>query len=659
MTTSIPRGAVFAALACSTAALSQTPAQDPARVFGALEAVQDIDLSDDGSKLLTITPLGTRQQSVVITRLDTKAQNVVLSSNGDGDRIHWCRWAGSETIVCRASRIDKTSGSLQASSRLFVVGADGSKPRQLGGTMSNRGLYSRRSDGQVIDWNAGKPGEVLMTNWVTPEDTLQSAIAEKGEGLAIFKIDAATGRRSMLERPVRDAVGFISDGHGAPRIWLRMQINAGGYLESKQSVLYRRKGSKDWDRLFDRDVGDPRSVEPLAVDFEGDRLYVIKPKDGMMALWAISLDGSKTETLVYANPRADVVSVATSGKAGRVVGATFHDEHPQTYTFDPAYQKLLRSLSKALPAGLVTSIVDESDDGSRVLVSAHSDKEPGRYYVFDKAARQLNEIALSRPALEGAALGSMSPVSFRAADGTMIPGYLTLPPGRTDAKGLPAIVMPHGGPSARDTWGFDWLAQYFAVRGYAVLQPNYRGSSGYGAQHFGDNAIRNWEKAIGDINDGARWLVREQGVPAARLFAVGWSYGGYAVLQGAAVDPGLYKAVAAIAPVTEWQLEKKLATRSVIGRIDQAAIGSGTITTTGSPAYRARDIKVPVLLAHGDLDINVDIEHSRVMKTALENAGGKVELLVYPGLDHGLQDNGARTAILSKIDALLAANGGK
>ncbi len=133
----------------------------------------------------------------------------------------------------------------------------------------------------------------------------------------------------------------------------------------------------------------------------------------------------------------------------------------------------------------------------------------------------------------------------------MIPAYLTLPPGREDAKGLPAIVLPHGGPSARDEWGFDWLSQFFANRGYAVLQPNFRGSSGYGDVWFQQNGFRSWKMAIGDVLAAGHWLVKQEIADPAKLGILGWSYGGYAALQSAVVDSQTFKAVIAVAPVTD------------------------------------------------------------------------------------------------------------
>ena len=241
---------------------------------------------------------------------------------------------------------------------------------------------------------------------------------------------------------------------------------------------------------------------------------------------------------------------------------------------------------------------------------------------------------------------------MKAPDGATIPAYLTLPPGK-DASGLPAVVLPHGGPSARDEWGFDWLAQFLATRGYAVIQPNYRGSAGFGDEWLIENGFKNWRISIGDITASARWLVSEGVADAKRLAVVGWSYGGYAALQAAAIDPGLFKAVAAVAPVTDLSMLKEEAGDYTNSRVVAEFIGTGPHVAEGSPLRRASAIKVPVLLAHGDMDQNVGIAQSEKMAGALRSAGTPVEFLRYKGLDHQLEDGSARIEMLVKIGELL------
>ncbi len=258
-----------------------------------------------------------------------------------------------------------------------------------------------------------------------------------------------------------------------------------------------------------------------------------------------------------------------------------------------------------------------------------------------------------RDPLEDVKLANVKAIAYPAGDGIMIPAYLTLPPGRADAKGLPAIVLPHGGPSARDEWGFDWLSQFLANRGFAVLQPNFRGSSGYGDAWFQQNGFRSWPVAIGDILAGGQWLVAQGIADPAKLAVVGWSYGGYAALQSAVVDAQVFKAVVAIAPVTDLAALKDESRHFTDFAVVSQFIGDGPHMHEGSPIEHADKIKVPVLLFHGEFDRNVSVNQSRRMADRLKASGASCELVTWDHLDHDLDDSAARTEMLRKTDAFL------
>lgn len=272
--------------------------------------------------------------------------------------------------------------------------------------------------------------------------------------------------------------------------------------------------------------------------------------------------------------------------------------------------------------------------------------------LFDRNKKTLNEEMLERPDLEKYTLANVKPVTVTAADGTQILAYLTLPPGKP-ATNLPAVVFPHGGPASRDSWGFDWIAQFLAARGYAVIQPQYRGSAGFGEDWQNENGFKNWRTAISDISASARWLSSQGIADPKRLAILGWSYGGYAALQSAAVEPSLYKAAVAIAPVVDLQMLKDDAKHYSSENYINAFVGSGPHVAEGSPLKQVAAIQVPVLLAHGDLDVNVDIRHSEAMANALRSRGKQVEFLSYKNLDHQLPDAAVRTEILRKAGELL------
>jgi len=227
------------------------------------------------------------------------------------------------------------------------------------------------------------------------------------------------------------------------------------------------------------------------------------------------------------------------------------------------------------------------------------------------------------------------------------------PPG-SDGRNLPAVLLPHGGPEARDELGFDWLAQYLAQLGYAVLQPNYRGSAGYGDQWLQENGFRSWQTSVGDITAGARWLVSQGIAEPNRMAIVGWSYGGYAALQSGVADPHLFRAIVAIAPVTDLQQLKDDARMFTSRRNVAEYVGTGTHIVQGSPLRNAASIEAPVLLFHGDRDVNVPVIHSQRMDRAMREAGHQSELVVFPNLEHDLADSEARRRMLDQIRTFLA-----
>ena len=408
-------------------------------------------------------------------------------------------------------------------------------------------------------------------------------------------------------------------------------------------------------KWFSVNLSDQRATEYAGFDDSGDFIYQLKDLDGRKALYSVATDGSNASTLVFAQPRVDVDGVLRIGKFRRPVGAEYTLERDEVHFFDPALVTLSASLTRALPGHPDVSVVDESWDGMKKLIYVDGDSRPGRYFRYDTLTHKLGELAPVYPGLDGVALGTVKAVRYPAADGTMIPGYLTLPPGKDDAHGLSAIVMPHGGPSARDSAGFDWLSQFFAAEGFAVLRPNYRGSSGYGADFFANNGFQSWALAMGDINSGARWLAAQGIADPHKLAIVGWSYGGYAALQANVVDPGLYRATVAVAPVTDLELLRtESMDQSNFKQVD-AMIGRGPHVTAGSPDRNAAKIMAPVLMFHADRDLNVEIEQSRVMASALRAAGKKVEFVEYKGLDHQLDDTEVRRDLLTRSAAFLKA----
>ena len=641
-------------VACSWAAADPAKSFDAPAAFGARPSISDMSLSPDGKSVAYIAPT-TGQGSVLVTmKLGTQDPGKrALSSDGKPLRLQGCRWVSSDRLVCFVYALVKEATiGLMPVTRMVAVNADGSNQRELT-TRTND--YSRGFNlygGGVVDWLPEEDGSILMARNYLPDDHLGSHLGSTAEGLGVDKIDTRTLAVKHIEPANPDAIQFFSDGHGSIRVMATRVRHGQGMDTGITHFAFRLNGSREWRPLSDFNAVDGSGMEIYGVDRDLNVAYGFKKKDGRRALYSVTLDSRQQEELVYERPDVDVDDLIQIGRRRHIVGASYDIKTPEAAYFEPTVKSLVGSLSRALPQNALR-VVESSVDEQKMLIFSGSDRDPGVYYIFDRPAKQLQTFLVSRNQLEGVKLATMKPITYPASDGTQIPAYLTLPPGHEDAKGLPAIVMPHGGPSSRDSWGFDWFAQFYAARGFAVIQPNYRGSAGFGDAWFEKNGFRSWQSAIGDVLDAGRWLAHEGIADPNKLAIVGWSYGGYAALQSAVVDSNVFKAVVAVAPVTDLAAYKEESYYWSNYKLMSDYVGDGKQMHEGSPIEHVDKIKVPVLLFHGDFDRNVNVNQSKRMAARLTAAGGKCEFVEYPDLDHQLEDSAARADMLRKSDEFL------
>ena len=641
-----------AMLAVAGSAAFAQVADPDAALFGVRESAVGLDLSPSGNLVSYVAPSPGGGSVAFIADVQSGDTKPFLNSGGGQEHLRWCRFVTDQRLICRYTGIVNDAGVLLGFSRLIAINSDGSGIKQLGQESSFYDAGLRQYDGDIIDWLPGANGSVLMARAYVPESgKTGTRMIRSKNGFGVDRVDTLTLKVSPVEPALIDAGEFMSDGLGHVRLMGRTGVTAGEtQLTGKTKYYYRTTDSKDWKPLTD--FIDEDHFVPLAVDATTNSLYALKPLNGRKALYRIKLTDTPSTELIAAHPRVDIDDVIRSANGQKVIGYTFAVDKRAGEYFDPEYKELVTALGRALPKLPVIDVERTSADGSKVLVYAGSDDDPGRFFVFDKKAKNLAEILLVRPELENHKLAHVQPVSVKAPDGVAIPAYLTLPPGK-EAKNLPAVILPHGGPSSRDEWGFDWLAQYFASRGYAVLQPNFRGSAGFGDAWLLQNGFKSWRASIGDVAASARWLASQGIADPKRMAIVGWSYGGYAALQSAATEPGLFKAVAAIAPVTDLAMLKQESADYTNSEIVSQFIGNGPHIVEGSPLKHASAIKVPVLLVHGDMDMNVHSLESQKMEAALRSAGTPVEFLHFRNLDHQLEDSAARKEMLTKIGQLL------
>jgi dipeptidyl aminopeptidase/acylaminoacyl peptidase len=364
------------------------------------------------------------------------------------------------------------------------------------------------------------------------------------------------------------------------------------------------------------------------------------------------------QTKLFQDPRYDVAQSLNDDWTRRVIGYAVDEDMPVYRYFAPKRQALQNGLEQAFP-GLSVHAVSTDRAGNRAIVEVTGPKTPPSYYLYDRVSHHASAIAASYPGLSEGAMGEVRPYGYAARDGLHIPAYLTLPPNKSPHN-LPLVVVPHGGPDARDDMTFDFIRQFLASRGYAVLQPQFRGSRGFG-QAFTQAGFGEWGlKVQDDITDGVKKTIADGIVDPKRICIFGASYGGYAALAGATLTPELYACAASLAGPSS--LEKMLDYSSnKFGATAEnywlARIGDNAAQRdAASPALYADRVTAPILLLHSELDVTVPIEQSEIMERALRKAGKKVAFVSMPGDDHYMALEQTRLRVLQELEKFFAAN---
>ena len=469
----------------------------------------------------------------------------------------------------------------------------------------------------------------------------------------VYRVDLNNGRTRTTLRGNSLTRTFLLDRDAEPRV--RLDVDE----QMNQWRLFLLEDGDD--RLLKSGisptggiglVGLTPSDEIAIVDQVEERatdvLYSLHPKSG-------------ARTILAEHPRYDVDTTLVDPWTRVVVGARIVEDMPTDQFFDQELANVLKTLQKKLPGAFV-DLDTWSADRKQTVAFIERPGDAGGYYLYSPATDGLHLIGLNYPELKAQDLGTRQGIEFKSRDGTAIPAYLTLPDDNMRAQ-RPLVVLVHGGPVSRDTLAFDWWASYLAARGYAVIQPNFRGSGGYG-RAWQEAGYRQWGQLMqDDVADAVHALVRAGVADPARVCIVGASYGGYAALVGGTRDPDLYRCVASIAGVAD--LPKMLAIETMQTGNDSATVDWWTMLIGSrrddrkqleavSPSYQAAAVKAPVLLIHGELDTVVPIGQSERMASALKAAGKVVKFVRLPGEDHWLSDASTRIRMLEELESFLA-----
>jgi dipeptidyl aminopeptidase/acylaminoacyl peptidase len=610
-------------------------------IYGSLPVIERVALSPSGSRTAIVGEFNDKRQILIV-----EGQSKPLLTVTVGDvKVRGIYWAGEDTVLLYTSvtsslsPMDFTTDKAELSAMLVlplkgreawsVFGGD----RKITGGV--RGFYGvRRKDGKYYGYFGG----------MVVGGTAATAEYLKSTNPVLFEVDLET-------RKVRKIAPNIEGN--AYRDWV---IGVDGEIAA---TLDYRSGTGDW----------------VIRNSDGKHMA-----EGTSPTGGISLVGMGTapDTIVYAleddSGNDHWIELPTSGGEGKpllegigIREAVFDEQTQQlagytkqgdvpAYSFlDPYRQKVIDATLKAFP-GKSVHLRDWNEEFNKLIAMTEGDGDPQTWWMVDIKTGKANDLGVSYR-LRAADVGPVRMIHYKAADGLDIPAVLTLPPGVPE-KNLPVVVMPHGGPGARDYPGFDWWAQAFASRGYAVLQPNFRGSTGYGMPFLSAGYGEWGRKMQSDLSDGLSFLV-EQGIAApGRACIVGASYGGYAAQAGVTLQKGIYRCAVSVAGISDLakmvnsDVRASDSDATLIRNLKQE-IGSGRDLRAVSPIRYVDSADAPILLIHGKDDTVVDFDQSVAMAKALEKAGKPVEFVTLEGEDHWLSRSETRNAMLQAAVAFV------
>jgi dipeptidyl aminopeptidase/acylaminoacyl peptidase len=581
-----------------------------------------VRLSPDGSHLAYMAPYE-RRLNVFVRNLDTgETTRVTESTERD---IGGYLWANDERLIY----VQDKGGD--ENYRLYGVGRDGSNPLEI------TPFENVKCD--IVDDLEDVDDEILFQmNRRDPHV------------FDVFRLNVNTGEMELAAENPGNVQSWITDHEGR----LRLATTTDGV---STSILHRENEGDPWGVVATYNFKE--SATPLFFTFDNRRVYVSSNVGrDKSAIYEYDLETGESTNLIYEHPEVDVYNLLKSRKRKTITGVSFETDKPDYAFFDDERAGIQRFLDEKLP-GMVNTPVSSSKDETRYVVHSGSDRTMGGYYLLDTKTMELTHLFDLSPWLDAGQMAEMRPVSYRARDGLLIHGYLTVPRG-ADAKNLPLVVHPHGGPWVRDSWGFNPEVQFLANRGYAVLQMNYRGSTGYGRE-FWETSFGKWGLEMqDDITDGVRWAIDEGIADPKRVAIYGGSYGGYATLAGVTKTPDLYACaisyvgvsnlftwIEAIPPYWKPYLEMMY---EMVGHPER---DEERFKTT-SPCFNAERIQVPLFVAQGANDPRVRKEESDQIVDALSKRGIDVEYLVKDNEGHGFRNEENMFEFYHAMEAFLA-----
>ena len=633
----VTTAATVLGLSAAGLALAAPP---PLAAYGRLPTIEDVALSSDGARLGLIVTDGDKRRLVIQNLADSK---VIGGIDAGTEKVRWLRWAGSNHLLVGLTRTAVPEG-VEGPRQEYTLLLDYNVAKRTLKPIMN-GVHD------CLDVAIGEPMVRIIDGRPYVFAMGVQFVHDRGR-FSLFKVDLDINDTRVFKEAFENTDEWLVDADG--ELLAESEYDS----DARRWTLRLRQG-QGWRvaKTEDSAIGHPVIV---GLGRDG-RSVLLSDNKNEPTLHEFALDGSDWGAALPLG-HTDVVLFDTGSHV--LIGGHALVGDQDVYDFlSPADQATWKTIAKGYgPAR--TTLTSLSDDHRKLVVEVDSPTEGPAYALVDLATR--TGVWIGDTFHDASqTLAPVTPFAFKAADGTALTGYLTLPRSRP-AKDLPLVVFPHGGPAARDEPGFDWWAQAMASRGYAVLQVNYRGSDGFGWT-FMASGFGQWGRAMQtDLSDGVRALAVQGVIDAKRVCIVGASYGGYAALAGAALQPGVYRCAASVAGPSDL---KRMVIDSSRGyassdnstqRFWLRFMGADGVKDPDlaaiSPARLADQVKIPILLIHGKDDTVVPYVQSTLMADALTKAGKPVELVTLPSEDHWLSRGATRLQMLTSMVGFLEKN---
>ncbi len=627
---------IFACLSNSTFATET----NNAKLFGKMPLVQQASVSPDGQFVVGIFQVDGKQV-VMTSPFSQHETTAVVSLKFTSDRIESVDWVNPTRLLINASRAENLFGRYYRIHTMYAVNADGSDLLEI----KNKAAYKKAEHSAI----AGLQSTYLLNDLADDhEHVLVTAYDERDKGYGVFKVNVYDSKFSKIESGAGDRAGFATDRAGNVRFSTVLK-------QQKLSVEYKSAPDAAWLSLRTIDISGDIDFNPVGLSEDGKSVLVNTDyQSDFNYLAEVDLKTAAIGKPLYLIPGHDIDSTYT--KAGKLIGYGYTKDFFEQRFIDVKQQQYNEQVKKLFP-DRHSYITSYSDDGQRVIIYTVKDNQPGRYLTLDFNTKKAAFWFSQYPHLEKMQLPSVNNFSFTSRDGLAMSGYLTTPPNKD--KPAPVVLFPHGGPHARDNKGFDPFVQFFSSMGYAVLQVNFRGSSGFGNQ-FEAAGYQQWGKQMqDDLMDALQAVSANPDVDSSRSCLVGASYGGYAAMVGSYRDSAKFNCFIAISGISDLaaMLRTDGANNEAMKAVQRTLIGDYEKNKPALDAVSAMShldtIKKPLLLIHGVKDTRVSYKQSADFYDALKRRGVNVSYVEQKDGTHFFDTEHERVEAFSAMENFL------